>query len=211
MLSTIEKDYIFSIIKENFGWISKDYQRHISCKFREEDREGFSLNWGTVKYCISGEVFPNYVVKFCLGGFDYCEREYTNYLAAIERKLGRFFPYTDFLGKFNGVSYYIQEKAYVDSERVSDIWYGSVSEDEYWESTYSDEDEEYVSERIWDYISDLEDSERIEILFGDDALIDFIDEYCINDLHEGNYGYIDDRLVIIDFSGYSTTAICRDF
>ena len=54
----------------------------------------------------------------------------------------------------------------------------------------------------WDAADNLEDDVRAMLLFDDEALVDFLLENCVNDLHEGNFGYIDGELVIIDFSGW---------
>ena len=43
---------------------------------------------------------------------------------------------------------------------------------------------------------------KIDLMFNDMALSSFLSKHRIGDLHEGNFGFIGDRTVIIDFSGY---------
>jgi hypothetical protein len=56
---------------------------------------------------------------------------------------------------------------------------------------------------IWDEVYELEDADKIDLMFNDMALNSFLREHRIGDLHEGNFGFIGDRTVIIDFSGYA--------
>lgn len=208
-----EKNFIFSIIQENFAWCTRELvlENHMYREYNERDLDRkFRLDNGAVKYCIMSDLFfSDYVVKFCGEDFDYCEREYTNYLAAVDRELGQFFPYTDFLGELNGLKFYIQERAVCDSEYVNSVWYESLRES--YEGAYEDEDEDFINSRIWDAVDDLEDDERLQMIYAVQDLEDFINEYRINDLHEANFGFIDERLVIIDFSGYGWRATERAF
>lgn len=203
-LSAEQKNDILKMMEENFFWCNREtfydssfYDEVIKYGIWEK---GFEFNNGVVKYCISHPDFNGFVVKFCNYRFNYCEREYKNYLAAVEKGIEEFFPYTDFLGTMNGIDLYIQEKAVCDSDGVSSIWYHAIEED--YVNVYN-ESEDIVYGRIWDMISDLEDDQRAIYCFGyNEKLLNFLGEYRINDLHEGNFGYTEDRLVIIDFSGF---------
>ena len=65
------------------------------------------------------------------------------------------------------------------------------------------EAEPVVEETAVEEADDLEDTERIIGVFGEDEdLINFIIENDINDLHEGNFGIVDGKLVMTDFSGF---------
>ena len=206
-----EKTRIFSIINENFWWCSRetiDDEGFYSAFENRVDSEKFFVDNGAVKYCIFSSLFEDYVVKFCPERFDYCEREYTNYLAAVEHKLEAFFPCTDFLGEINGMNFYLQEKAYCDPESVSDILYETLREN--WECD-EETSECQIAEEIICAIDNLEDDECVQMLYNTEELLEFLCDYCINDLHPGNFGYIDDRLVIIDFSGYGYRATERSF
>ena len=150
-ITSEEKEYIFSIIKEHLDCPLED--KPIYTIFEENNlyEKGFTLEGGAVKECILYEGFGDYVVKFCRkysssdeNFFDYCEREYTNYLAAVEKGLEKFFPYTDYLGYFNGINFYVQECALCDNEAVSSIWYEELREN--YESEEEDEDEDDADE-----------------------------------------------------------------
>lgn len=204
-----EKENIFAMLEEDFYCFFKGCSFHDFFTEAGLCKKGYSYENGAVKYCIFHECFGDFVVKFTTEAFDYCEREYTNYLAAVNAGLDYFFPYTDFLGEINGVKFFIQEYAECDNEAISSIWYDSLREDCVSEE---DEDEDIINEKIWNMIYDLEDDQRVLYCFGnEEKLIDFLNEYCINDLHEGNFGYIGERLVIIDFSGYGNRAREREF
>lgn len=205
----IEKESIFNMLKEDFNCSLKGCSFHDLFIEAGLYEKGYSYENGAVKYCIFHEHFGDFVVKFTTEVFDYCEREYTNYLAAVDAELDYFFPYTDFLGEINGVKFFIQEYAECDNEAISSIWYDTLREDYVSEE---DEDEDIINEKIWDMIYDLEDEQRALYCFGnEEKLFDFLDKYCINDLHEGNFGYIGERLVIIDFSGYGQRVREREF
>lgn len=211
-ICTANKRDIYNLIADCFADFQKGNDvEHYFDEYNLYDR-GFEYDRGASKYCILHPEFNGYVVKFCNGGyFDHCEREYSNYIAAVARGFGDYFVYTEYLGEVNGIRFYIQEEAIVDSDRISDIWFYSLRED--YEPEDEEDDEDIINERVWDAVGDLEDEERCSMCFPDmsDEFACFLDEYCINDLHEGNFGYIGGNIVIIDFSGYGWRAQERDF
>ena len=49
----------------------------------------------------------------------------------------------------------------------------------------------------------MDDYEVVEAIIGENRkLFDFIYENDINDLHKGNFGYLNDAPVIFDYSGF---------
>lgn len=211
-LGVKEKREILSFIREEFSWCSAELLKRksfVDMYYKHNmDTRDFDFRIGCSKYCLMNPFFENYVIKFSLGSFDYCEREYKNYWAAVDNHLEEYFPYTVFLGDLNGLKLYIQEKAICDSETISSIWYNKIYEG-YWSE--EDAKEAAQSGEIWNMIDDLDDYERVEYVYDDDKLWEFLDEYRINDLHEGNFGYVGERLVIIDFSGFGTFMENRSF
>ena len=170
-------------------------------------RNGLYVSSGCTKACIEIPFEEDYVIKvptWCRYGDDYCLREYHNYLEAKKSKLERFFPETYRAEASNGFCFLIQER--VDAginfaEEIGDCldlsWY-DIDEN-------SSEDE--INDAISSEIENMDDMEILENLFSWDwsqMLVEFCEEWCINDLHQGNFGRrIDDgQLVIIDFSGY---------
>lgn len=137
----------------------------------------------------------------------YGELEVRNYKLAEEAGIEKFFVKTYELGWRDefGMYFYIQEKAAVDSSEVSGRFYDYVSED-YDREDFEDEDDymDAVDERV----CEMNEDERLFAVFGCDddvrALVDFINRWDINDLHEYNFGISSStgKYLIIDFSGY---------
>lgn len=140
---------------------------------------------------------------------DYCRKEADYYEKAVESHLEKNFAPTYFYKEVGEYEFYIQKRVEIDEQMISSSCYDYMSryvkEDEY------DEEERY--ERICEYMYDMDDEERIYAIFGDklggmelDALIGFIQDLDINDLHSGNFGYRyvagEPMPVLIDYSGY---------
>ena len=166
---------------------------------------GFEYYNGVSKVCLFHDALENYVIKFGFSDIasqrDYCMIEYQNYQLAKENGFAAYFPYTDFLGNFDGVNFFIQERACCSEDDITSKWYENMREvmEDYHDES---EDEDEINSRVWDAVYDMDDIDRANLTFEDDSFLDFLMEYEIGDLHEGNFGYIDDRIVIIDFSGW---------
>lgn len=160
---------------------------------------GFSASGGVTKLCIFHDDLDDWIIKV---GYtenlrcDYAQLEYENYLAAVEAGFGYYFPKTVFIGEFGGRPFFVQELCDCDESQVSSDWYNRLRDQ------YEEDEEEYDPDLLWGEVSDLEDEERVMLSFCDQALLVFLRDHHINDLHEGNFGYIGDRMVIVDFSGY---------
>ena len=160
---------------------------------------GFCFFTGMTKVCISHRDLEGWVLKV---GFtravsqDYARREYEVYCLAEDAGLIDYFPETVFIGEFGGIPFYAQRKACCQEDDVSTDWYNRLTEQ------YDNCGEEYTDDDIWDVICNMEDYERVMLCFNDKNLAEFLKENCIGDLHEGNFGYIGYRLVIVDFSGW---------
>ena len=155
-----------------------------------------NIEWfvGSSKVCFWHPSLGDWVIKV---GFqdlneNYAEVEYKIYLKAREHGLEQYFPTTYFLGEFEETKFYLQQRAEYVPEEVHSKLIEKVSELGCYES--------YTL--AWDAADNLEDDVRAMLLFDDDVLVDFLLENRVNDLHEGNFGYIDGELVIIDFSGW---------
>lgn len=160
---------------------------------------GFGAAGGASKACIWHEDLEYWVIKV---GYtekvncDYAKLEYQNYCLAQEAGLAYYFPTTVFLGEFGGRPYYLQEVADCCEDRVTSEWYERLCDE------YEECGEEYNDDDIWNVVYDLADEEKVSLCFHDEELLDFLSENRIGDLHEGNFGYIGDRMVIVDFSGW---------
>lgn len=171
--------------------------------------KGIVTRTGETKICLLSEELPNWVIKvgYTYPGADvedkdYCSIEADNYERAEEEDLGEFFAAIYELCEVNfpkeygcdrNAVFYIQERAEPDEEKTS--------------STCHDFMCSCCSCKDCDYCCDGDDYDRLESLFGKtgrlDELFSFINEYDINDLHSGNFGYtFDGKVKIIDYSGY---------
>ena len=186
--------------------VSKGICTELNSCFMEEfaEREmynlGFGFSDGLTKGCFWHNDLCDWVIKFGYRGSlhkDYARAEYENYVAAVNANLDWYFPFTDFLGEFGGVEFFIQERADCSEETVTGDWYDKLL------AYHEEKDDKFDFEGIWDEVYALEDAEKIELMFNDWALSSFLSARKIGDFHEGNFGYIGDRTVIIDFSGYA--------
>lgn len=176
--------------------------------------EGIDYSWGETKLCLLCDVLDNWVIKL---GFlrstnpyyvkegldkDFCNLEAEYYIKACDNNLGEFFAATYEVGEINGVHIFLQEKTQPNEDYFIDCFEEYIRQGN---DRNDFEDDEQYCEYIDENVEDMDNDERIYAVFGEesDNLVDFIDTFGINDLHEANYGFTkDDRVVIFDFSGY---------
>ena len=159
----------------------------------------FYMRSGATKVCIEHEDLEGWVIKvgFTSGvKLDYAALEYNNYCLAEQAGLAYYFPETVYLGEFGGCAFYVQEMADCDEDAVSSIWYERLRDE------YEEDGEEYDPDRIYDEIDCMDDDQKAFLTFRNSELCAFLWENRITDLHEGNFGSIGGKMVIVDFSGY---------
>lgn len=158
------------------------------------ENEGIEAHCGVTKACFWCEGLENWVIKVGFSNLtiDYAALEYEIYTKAVRENLEEYFPITFFVGAFEGVNFYLQQRARCDCDSVLSILIESVSQNT---GCYNYTD-------AWDIVDDLDSSDRALMLFDSQHLANFLTDNHVNDLHEGNFGYIGDKLVIIDFSGW---------
>lgn len=166
------------------------------------------LHSGASKLCID---FPSkpYVVKFVYETSEYDEAmdEARLYEKARSKNLDKFFPFTEYWGTINEINFVVQEKItcscydtnYKQIERYKNI--GKTVTDDLYHKIAKDMNKVTGFRReinpIW--------VKALVSLYGKKAikaLCEFIQENNINDLHEHNIGYHNDRPILLDFSGY---------
>ena len=169
-----------------YGWFRKTFLGN----------NGMSFADGATKAVFISFDF-DWVIKINLPGErnDYCARECENYRLAEERGLAYYFAATEYLGEFEGVHFYAQEYVNCDEGVDSEI-YNSLR------ARYKSSDNDVDDDCLWDEVEELDAEERVELLYNDDALVRFIWECRINDLHCGNFGIKDDHYVMLDYSGF---------
>ena len=163
------------------------------------DAMGFWAAGGMTKICIGHYDLANWVIKVGYrdhSACDYAALEYTNYCLAEEAGLAFYFPKMVYLGKFAEVPFYLQQMAECYEDQVTSDWYDRLYD------LYEESEEEYDNSDLWDEIYNMDDDAKVYLSFHDNELVEFLHKHHINDLHEGNFGYIGDRMVIVDFSGW---------
>ena len=160
---------------------------------------GFGASAGATKSCIWHRDLDSWVIK--VGHTEhvaknYAKVEYENYCAAVEAGFGYYFPETVFLGEYGGQCFYAQQYAECCEDDVTSEWYDRLRDQ------YEEDGEEYDCDSLWNMVYDLEDEEKAMLMFHDPELCEFLSDNRIGDLHEGNFGYIGGKCVIVDFSGF---------
>ena len=136
----------------------------------------------------------DYVIKFdYYGSESYCKLEAENYADAVKAGLELYFAETRIITEVDGVVFTVQEQCVCDEDEV----YNSVRK--YVEET---DCEDLDEDGVWAEVDYLCENGQLYEVFGDSALRSFICCHHINDLHQGNFGFIGDRLVMTDFSGF---------
>ena len=204
----------FDKVLENFTrnnyeeWIRKTLNSDADVSYAEEINDCYIFSDGNCDVYIAGgaskvafwtdESDSVFKIGFNKLRRDYCGLEAAHFAEAKELGLEEFFAATEFVMYYNSVKVYVAERAEVSLERLSSDLYEKLESDGMAEDQIRDTIDEADSccefmEWLLPYYSD---EDRVSKLF------DFLNEADINDLHSGNIGYIGNRLVLIDYSGY---------
>jgi hypothetical protein len=133
---------------------------------------------------------------FADNGWDYCESEVEYYKRAEEIEIQGFFAKTWCIGSVNGHPIYAQVRA--------EMFEGSTSTREY-PSLKAKVVEEYCDSHNIYCFNDWWLSDFVDF-FGENALLKldaFLEKYGIEDLHDGNLGYVEGVPVLVDYAGYN--------
>lgn len=171
----------------------------------------YRIQEGATKLCIVPKN-ADFVIKWSITYYDDSDdwdealEEVSIYNKAVEAGLGMFFPKTEVFCTINGITFVIQEK----------IDFSALNTPRNKESKYIYKTKT-VSPAIIDKIDTCFQSIRrgrsIDTTWASMAIViygkrkcktlcKFVIENGINDLHLSNIGYLRDRPVILDFSGY---------
>lgn len=130
-------------------------------------------------------------------GWDYCEAEADKYERAETEGLAQCFAKTEKIGDIDGYPIYMQE--------LADI-YKSID----YQSSHTEEDSRQVSSICNSnnfYMFNIEWLSDAFHYYGEKVfhkLLEFIRTVGINDLHDGNIGYIGNRPVLVDYSSFDS-------
>ena len=135
---------------------------------------------------------------------DYCKSEEIIYNKAKANGLDTFFAEIKQIGKIKSIPIYVQRKAVI----FEDVYYPEDDEEE-----NLNEHEISIFKTITTKYSDLVEDEYLPLSwmkdficsYGElafDKLYNFLSDNNIQDLHSENIGYICERPVLVDFSGF---------
>lgn len=136
-------------------------------------------------------------------GWDYCSREAYVYDRAVMEDIEGMFAGTFYATEASHYPVYVSERA--EGLYDNDTWSKVLADSPIYSSFLCEFLEKY------DYDSYNVPSAPTAFLgymlyyFGEEkflAFLEFADDYNINDLHSGNIGFIGDRPVLIDYSGF---------
>ena len=135
---------------------------------------------------------------------DYCKSEEIIYNKAKANGLDTFFAEIEQIGKIKSIPIYVQRKAVI----FEDVYYPEDDEEE-----NLNEHEISIFKTITTKYSDLVEDEYLPLSwmkdficsYGElafDKLYNFLSDNNIQDLHSENIGYISERPILVDFSGF---------
>ena len=221
IISEEEKNYILNLLSTfNLKHLS---QYNFMKKLQALD-DNFILASGVSKVAIIPKE-KNYVIKIpyygkyrknngikCFDSYfssiskssDYCKSEEIIYNKAKANGLDTFFAEIEQIGKIKSIPIYVQRKAVI----FEDVYYPEDDEEE-----NLNEHEVSIFKTITTKYSDLVEDEYLPISwmkdfifsYGElafDKLYNFLSDNNIQDLHSENIGYICERPVLVDFSGF---------
>lgn len=208
MITMMNYDEAIKLVKsldvspDNDSW-------QISMKLSEvECVERIRVSDGASKICLIPENSP-FVIKWSEGR-DTTEAmdEVRIYQQAVEENLEMFFPKTAFLCRINDVDFVVQEKIdsscddlsirkYKQYQKIAKTAKGSL--------VRKMEREFHKASRGYRRCLNETWAKMALVIYGKRACLSlekFIIEHSINDLHDNNVGYKNNKPIILDFSGY---------
>lgn len=164
---------------------------------------GYIFSAGMTKGVLyNPQYLPDWVIKFDLHDpiwykgkeTTYCEVEYRHYREAAALGYENYFATCKRICNYDSITFYLMEYVECDESAVSELLVSEMLES----GEVEDLDEAYSA------VNCLDTFDAISLAFNDVKFAAWADNNQISDLHSGNFGYTidDNRLVIIDYSGY---------
>ena len=221
LLDTLCNEYNFG------GYVDGRSPEDIECSWEEYNEASNALGiWtgsGATKLVI-GDDNCDYVIKFgpWIDEFDYCEREVEVYEEAENRGFADKFAWTDFLFDYNfnesmRLPVYVMEWCQCSYDMIDDEmddWHYTrfcsstgitKGDDDAYEKYCDSRDNCDVtySERMMEWAYSVWGLDyNISVDPETDTIARFMRRMFINDIHAGNWGWCNNRLVLVDYSGY---------
>ena len=215
--------------KYNFGeYIDGRCPEDIDCEWEgyndAANHLGIWTGSGATKFVI-GDEHCDYIIKFCPQdeGFDYCAREVEIYKEAVRAGYADKFAWCEHLFDYDfnesmNLDVYVMEWCQCSYDMIDDEmddWHYTQYCSSHNLNKGDDAFEKYCSEG-----RDNKDYQErmMEWAFsvwgldyhGEDyAICNFMKRMYINDIHAGNWGWHNNKLVLVDYSGYGDCLSCR--
>ena len=160
----------------------------------DEENECYTDEYSYEFYPFTLEQAPDRVCdRYAYDHWDYCDIEVDRYFLASDNNLKECFAKTELLGFAQNHPIYIQERAIMFNQSEE----SKHSDEEYTKASNLRQEHGFYINIHWvmDFI----------FYYGEKmfkALADFCEKYDIEDLHDGNIGYIGGRPCLVDYSSY---------
>ena len=182
------------------------------CYEHHEELEGLHGDSGATKMVFLSDDLDEWVIKVPFlfspdiapgskGYEDFCYAEMEVYEEAEKEGLAQYFAPTYFYTIVDDIPFYVQKRAECNSDINEDVFFSYCS-NSYDREDFESEDDYYSA--VNDDAEYMEDCDRLSAIFGGwiTKLINFFDDRGIGDFHAGNFGFINNEPVLIDYSGY---------
>lgn len=192
-------DFIFGDNKRIASW---------ETEVEVETQNAIRCSHGISKLVFLSDSFGEWVIKVPrhLGRIqDFCKLEVKNYAEATDRYLDEFFAPTFFVETYHKIPIYAQlrlECERVNRANIEECFYSyarTLCDPDDWE-------EDEYEDIVYSTADNFDAPEQLTAIFGNNRkigeLLEFCEEFGINDLHEGNFGEYDGEFLICDFSGF---------
>lgn len=175
---------------------------------------GYETYSGASRYVI-GHDDADFVIKFATDEgeeLDYCANEVYIYEKAVESGVDAIFAPCCFVDRIAGYNFYAMMKCNCDSDSFydnsCDIQYRLWCEERGLNPDVSENREDFWNEdgdydgqsALFDLAREYWPEEFVQ------RVINFCNDYEVNDCHSGNWGWYDDMPVIVDYAGYGECA-----
>lgn len=165
------------------------------------DLDNFQFFYGETKGVVVVD-YLDYVIKFPFNNHegDYCNREFNIYCEAKMRGIEHLFAECARMDDYYDLPVYIMAYCDVNADEtcytVEDYFLGNLDEEEADHLRDTGAVNGYSSETVEEFLSNIWDNDDYS------AFEQFCEEFNVNDIHAGNIGHLNNKWVVIDYSGY---------
>ena len=176
------------------------------------ESHGIYVNHGATKMVFIVDVLENWVIKVPFlfspetapGTLAHCDAraaEAKVYSEAVDCEVSTYFAPTFHYKTVDGIPFYLQTRVNCNPDDNEDAFFSHVSAD-YDREDFETEDDYY--DAVNSEVDSMDEEDKVIAIFGGwwNDLMSFIYDRNLNDFHTGNFGFIGERPVLIDYCGY---------